>query len=217
MCEQTVYFEYSKEATAHLCAKDKQLAQAIEHIGPVKRAVTPDLFTALVHSIISQQISTKAAETICGRLKEKCPDVTPAALLSLPVRDIQSCGITMKKAEYIHDLAEKANAGAFDIRALKTMTDEQVVAELVKLKGVGVWTAEMLLIFSMRRPDILSYGDLAIQRGLKMLYRHRAITPALCQKYKRRYSPYASVASLYLWEIASGGYEAYPLPRQKGK
>ena len=92
------------------------------------------------------------------------------------------------------------------LKLLKTLSDEDVCKCLCKIKGIGIWTAEMLMIFSMQRPDILSYNDLAIIRGLKTLYRHKEITPAQFNKYKKRYSPYASVASLYLWEIAGGTY-----------
>ncbi|MDL2236921.1 DNA-3-methyladenine glycosylase [Christensenellaceae bacterium OttesenSCG-928-K19] len=214
MEQQPAFFEYGSDATDYLCGKDKALAAAIEHIGPVKRVITPDLFAALVNSILSQQISTRAAETVWARLLEKCGSITPGGVLALTVEEIQSCGMSMRKAEYIYELAKKTADGTFDIQALNSMTDVEVITTLVTLKGVGVWTAEMLLIFSMQRPDVLSYDDLAIQRGLKMLYRHRDITRKLYEKYKRRYSPYASIASLYLWEIASGNYDAYPLPQR---
>ena len=84
------------------------------------------------------------------------------------------------------------------------MSDAEVCRELTKLKGVGPWTAEMMLIFSLQRPDVVSYGDLAIQRGMRMLYRHRQLTPELFERYRRRYSPYGTVASLYLWATAGG-------------
>jgi DNA-3-methyladenine glycosylase II len=95
------------------------------------------------------------------------------------------------------------------------MADSEICKRLVEIKGIGVWTAEMLMTFSMQRPDILSWDDLAIHRGLRMLYRHRKITPALFAKYKRRYSPYASVASLYLWAIAGGACPSLTDPAQK--
>ena len=94
-----------------------------------------------------------------------------------------------------------------DLEALHTMSDEEVCRELSSLKGVGVWTAEMLMTFSMQRPDVFSFGDLAIHRGLRMLYHHRKIDKKLFEKYRRRYSPYGTVASLYLWAIAGGAIE----------
>ena len=103
---------------------------------------------------------------------------------------------------YIRGAAEKVSDGSIDIGALHSKSDKEVCKELVKIKGVGIWTAEMLMLFSMQRPDILSFGDLAILRGMRMLYHHRKITHELFQKYRRRYSPHSSVASLYLWAIA---------------
>ena len=97
--------------------------------------------------------------------------------------------------------------GTFDIQALYTMSDDEVCARLSELDGIGVWSAEMLMLFSMQRPDILSFGDLAIQRGLRMVYHHRKITRELFEKYRHRFSPYNSVASLYLWAVAGGAVE----------
>ena len=95
-------------------------------------------------------------------------------------------------------------SGEFDIDRIEGLSDDEVIGELVKLKGVGVWTAEMLLLFCLERPDVLSYDDLAIQRGLRMVYHHRKIDRKLFEKYRRRFSPYGSVASLYLWAAAGG-------------
>lgn len=95
-------------------------------------------------------------------------------------------------------------SGELDVEALRALPDEAVCAELSRLPGVGVWTAEMLMTFSLQRPNVMSYGDLAIQRGLRMLYRHRAIDRDRFEKYRRRYAPYATVASLYLWAVAGG-------------
>ena len=97
--------------------------------------------------------------------------------------------------------------GTFDIQALYTMSDDEVCARLSELDGIDVWSAEMLMLFSMQRPDILSFGDLAIQRGLRMVYHHRKITRELFEKYRHRFSPYNSVASLYLWAVAGGAIE----------
>ena len=198
------FFVYGEKELGALCRKDKTFAEAAGRIGEIRRAVTPDLFTALVNAIVGQQISSKAQKTIWKRVTDELTNVTPDSLVNLPVERIQQFGISMRKAGYIRDLAHRASSGGFDIHGLYELPDEQVISKLCQLNGVGVWTAEMLLLFSMQRPDVLSYGDLAIQRGLRTLYGHRAITRALFDKYKRRYSPHGSVASLYLWEIASG-------------
>ncbi|HHT68798.1 MAG TPA: DNA-3-methyladenine glycosylase 2 family protein [Firmicutes bacterium] len=211
------YFVYGATEIEHLASRDKKLGEAIEKIGPIKREVYPELFPALVQSIVGQQISTKAQETIWGRMQERFTPFTPDVLAKSPVEELQSCGISMRKAIYIHETAQAIVEGQVDLNAFSTMSDEDVCKELVKLKGIGIWTAEMLLTFSLQRPDIVSFGDLAIHRGMRMLYRHRKITPELFAKYKRRYSPHGTIASLYLWAIAGGALSELtdPAPRQK--
>lgn len=200
-------FIYGDTETAHLKSRDKTLGEAIEKIGLIRREVNPDLFSALVKSIIGQQISTKAQATIWKRMKDGFGKITPQAVLACSEAELQSCGITFRKAAYIRGAAERVLDGRLEIDALQSKSDAEVCAELVQFDGVGVWTAEMMMLFSMQRPDILSYGDLAIQRGMRMLYHHRKITRELFEKYRRRYSPYGSVASLYLWAIAGGAIE----------
>jgi len=208
-------FEYGEDAVRHLKRRDRRLGEAIDVIGPIRREVRPDLFAALVHSIVGQQISMKAQETVWRRIEEELGAVTPEAVAACSIEKLKSFGISFRKAQYIRDAAERVLDGRLNIAALYGMSDDEVYAELVRLSGVGVWTAEMLMLFSMQRPDILSYGDLAIQRGMRMLYRHREITRPLFEKYRRRYSPYGSVASLYLWAIAGGAIEGLTDPAAK--
>jgi len=200
-------FNYGDTETAHLRKRDKALGAAIDTIGPIRREVRPDLFSSLIRSIVGQQISSKAQATIWGRMTNGLVKITPQTILACTEAELQSYGISFKKASYIRGAAERAADGRLDIDALRTKSDAEVCEELVKIDGVGTWTAEMLMLFSMQRPDILSYGDLAILRGMRMLYRHEKITKQLFEKYRRRYSPYGSVASLYLWAIAGGAIE----------
>ena len=102
------------------------------------------------------------------------------------------------------DFAQKVQSGEFDIEALNTMTDQEAIAALSSLKGIGVWTAEMILLFCLQRPDIFSFGDLAIQRGLRMVYRHKTVPRERFERYRKRFSPYCSIASLYFWAVAGG-------------
>jgi DNA-3-methyladenine glycosylase II len=197
-------FVYGEKEIAHLKDRDKLLGSAIEEIGLIEREVHSDLFAALVNSVVGQQISTKAQQTIWGRMRAGLGMVTPEAILACPEAKLQSYGITFKKAAYIHGIAKSVLDGTLDISALRAKSDDEVCEALVRLPGIGVWTAEMLMLFSMQRPDILSYGDLAILRGMRMLYHHRKIPRPLFEKYRRRYAPYGSVASLYLWAIAGG-------------
>ncbi|MDR1348214.1 MAG: DNA-3-methyladenine glycosylase [Prevotellaceae bacterium] len=202
-----VYFQYGEKEIAHLKKVDMKLAEVIDRVGMIQRPVIPDLFPALVHSIVGQQISTKAHQTVWERMSKELGEISPEIIDSLPLETLQQFGITFKKAAYIKSAARKIVTGEFDINALRSMSDEEVRLKLSELDGIGVWTAEMLMIFSMQRPNVLSYGDLAIQRGLRMLYHHREIDKATFNRYWKRYTPYASVASLYLWAVAGGAVE----------
>ena len=211
------FFQYGETEISYLKQADKRLAEVIERIGMVKRRVIPDLFAALVHSIVGQQISTKAHETIWQRIETRLGQVTPEAVDRLSLGELQKLGISFRKAAYIRNAAKKVLDGTFDIQALYSMNDADVCARLSELEGIGVWSAEMLMLFSMQRPDVLSFGDLAIQRGLRMIYHHRKITRELYEKYRRRFSPYNSVASLYLWAVAGGAIEGMKDYAPKGK
>ena len=195
------YFEYGEKEINYLCKKDKKLKAAIEQIGIIKREVNPDLFSALIKSVVGQQISNKAAATVCSKLNDLC-GFKAEKLHKLPVEQIQSCGMTMRKAEYIKGIAESAANNSIDFDTLKQKPDNEVIDILTKINGVGVWTAEMLLIFSLMRPNVVSFGDLAIRRGMMILYGHKELTKERFLRYAKRYSPYGSVASLYLWELS---------------
>ena len=200
----SVYFAYGEAELDYLRKKDKRLAAVIDRVGHIDRAVDPDLFYSVIHHIIGQQISTKAQATIWQRMQDALGEVNAETVLAAGVPRLQSLGMTFRKAEYITDFAGKIHTGAFDLDTVEHMSDEDAIRELSALKGIGVWTAEMILLFCMQRPDIFSYDDLAIQRGLRMVYHHRSIDRKLFEKYRRRFSPYGSVASLYLWAVAGG-------------
>lgn len=198
------YFPYGEKELAYLRKKDKKLSAVIDRVGHIERAVDDDLFSAVVHHIVGQQISTKAQATVWARVQNALGTVDAEHVLGYGEANLQSLGISFRKAEYITDFAEKVHTGAFDLDAVAHMDDADAIRALSSLKGIGVWTAEMILLFCLQRPDILSYDDLAIQRGLRMVYHHRAIDRRLFEKYRRRYSPYGSVASLYLWAVSGG-------------
>lgn len=198
------YFPYGEQELNYLRKKDKRLAAIIEQVGFVQVPVTPDLFEALTDSIIGQQISIKAQASIQRRFKERLGGaVKPAAVLALPVEELRACGMSERKATYIRRAAERIANGEFSMEALRAMDDESLCQQLMTLDGVGRWTAEMLMI-DLLRPDVFSFGDLGIQRGLRTLYHHRRITPELFAKYRRRFSPYGTVASFYIWEAGRG-------------
>lgn len=199
-----MYFAYGEEEITYLSGKNPRLGEAIRQIGHIEREIDPDLFSSVVHHIVGQQISTKAQATIWNRMRETFDVIDAEHILDAGVPRLQSFGISFRKAEYILDFASKVHAGEFDLEKIRELSDEEAIRELSRLKGIGVWTAEMLLLFCLQRPNVFSYDDLAIQRGLRMLYHHRKITRELFEKYHRCFSPYCSTASLYLWAIAGG-------------
>lgn len=202
-----MYFKYDETETEYLKRKCKKLAFVIDKIGHINRNIDKDLFSAVVHHIVGQQISTKAQETIWRRIQNGLEVVNAQTILDAGIDKLQSFGITFKKAEYITDFANKVQNGEFDLEAVWHMSDEDVIKKLSSLKGIGVWTAEMLLLFCMERKNVFSYNDLAIQRGIRMVYHHKKITKPLFEKYRKRFTPYCSVASLYFWEVAGGAIE----------
>lgn len=210
-------FQYGEKEIDYLRSRDPRMAEVIDKIGVVRRRVIPDVFAALVHSIVGQQISTKAHESIWRKVEERVGEVSPKNILAISPELLQSVGISFRKVEYIRDAARRFESGEFDVLSFDSMSDEQVIEKLTQLKGVGVWSAEMLMLFSMQRPDVLSFGDLAILRGLRMIYHHRRIDRRLFEKYRRRFSPCNSVASLYLWAVAGGAIEGMKdyAPKQK--
>lgn len=212
-----MYFDYGVREVDYLKARDRVLGEVIDQVGHVEREVDPDLFSAVVHHIVGQQISTKAQATIWARMRERLGEVNARTVAAAGTAALQSVGISLRKAEYIQDFAGKVNSGAFDLQRVAALPDSEAIEALIALKGVGVWTAEMILLFCLQRPDIFSFDDLAIQRGLRMVYRHRKIDRKLFEKYRRRFSPYGSVASLYLWAVAGGAIPGKkdPAPRPK--
>ncbi|MDI6813686.1 MAG: DNA-3-methyladenine glycosylase [Desulfitobacteriaceae bacterium] len=197
-----MFFEYGQKEIDYLKHRDKKLGAAIDMIGLIKREITPDPFTALVSSVVSQQISNKAAATVWNRLQTLLGNITPESIAQTERSAIQGCGMSERKAGYIKGIADAATSGIVDFNGLHTLTDEEIIKRVSSLRGVGVWTAEMLLIFSLCRPDVVSYKDLAICRGMMNLYGLDEFPKETFERYRKRYSPYGSVASLYLWALS---------------
>ncbi len=208
-------FEYGEAELSRLRKKDKRLAEAIDRIGRVEREVDPDLFSSVMHHIIGQQISTKAQATVWRRMQDTLGTVNAETVLGAGTERLQALGMTFRKAGYLVDFAEKVRSGAFDVERIESLSDDEATRVLSALKGIGVWTAEMILLFCLQRRDVFSYDDFAIRRGLRMLYRHRQIDRTRFEKYRRRFSPDCSVASLYLWAVAGGALPELNDPAQK--
>ncbi len=197
------FFRYGRREIEYLKSKDEKMAQLIDSAGMIERRTNPDLYRALVDSIIGQQISTAAHNTIRKRVQDKFGALTAQKVAAIPDEELKSIGISWRKVGYIKDFTDKILSGDFDISRLYDMGDEEVISQLVSLKGVGRWTAEMLLTFSMERPDVLSYGDLAIRRGVMKLYNLQELTEEQFHRLTDKFSPYRTTAALYFWYYAN--------------
>ena len=195
-----------QRAIRHLKRVDPVLGEIIERVGPCKIQYAEPDFETLVRSIVFQQLSGKAARTIFARLKGALGDgsrMAPREVLSLTFEEMQGLGLSRQKAKYLRDLAEKSQAGLIDFPRLAELSDEEVIQRLTIVKGIGVWTAHMFLIFALRRPDILATGDLGIRSAIRRVYRLRKLpTPARVERLGTRWHPYCSVACWYLWRSA---------------
>jgi DNA-3-methyladenine glycosylase II len=186
-----------------LLRRDPVLAALIRKHGAcgLAAAQRADHFTALIRAITGQQLSTKAAATIFGRLVALMPaGVTPLALSSLADEQLRSVGMSRQKVAYFRDLCEKVHSGALPLDSLEAMTDEEVITALTAVKGIGRWSAEMFLMFRLHRPDVLPVDDLGIVNAVKSVYRLRKKPTAdRIRKIGESWRPYRSVASWYLW------------------
>ena len=196
------FFEYGEKEITYLKNKCPKMAKVIDRTGNLQRELEPKLFKALVSSIVSQQISIKAAATVFSRLEELVKEITYDNILSKTDDEIKACGLSYRKVGYLKGLCEAVSNGDLALEKLPCMTDEEIISELVKLNGIGVWSAEMFLIHSLRRADILSYGDLVIRKGIMKLHGLEKISAKEFQEYKKLYSPYGSIAAFYLWHLA---------------
>lgn len=198
-----MFFSYGRAETDYLSARDPVLGAAIARIGHIDREVFPDLFEALINSIAGQQISGKALATVWARLCAAVGAVTPENLLAAGEERLRACGFSGRKVNYMLSAARAVADGALDIHSLVEKDDQEVIRTLTTLPGVGRWTAEMLLTFSLQRPDVLAYDDFGIRKGLCRLYGLDSVSKAQFAAYRARYAPYATVAALYLWHIAA--------------
>ncbi|MCL1991156.1 MAG: DNA-3-methyladenine glycosylase [Defluviitaleaceae bacterium] len=198
-----VFFEYGETELTHLKKACPKLAAVINEAGMLKREVALDLFKSLISGIISQQISTKAAVTVFARVEVLVGRLTADNILAQTDEALQACGLSYRKVGYIKGICEAVKSGSLDLESLVHLTDEEVVAKLVALKGIGVWSAEMFLLFSLQRLDVLSYGDLVIRKGIMQLYDLDDLSKKEFDVYRKLYAPYGSIASLYLWELAN--------------
>ncbi|MBI4568218.1 MAG: DNA-3-methyladenine glycosylase 2 family protein [Planctomycetes bacterium] len=199
-----------KVAAAHLCRVDGALAPWVRRLGPAPLRRQGPAFPSLCKSIIAQQLSAKAAGTIIARFfalfgnppGARRPVATPQQVRAASPRRLRAAGVSRQKADYLRSLATAFDSGRVNPRRFARMNDEAVIAELTSVRGVGVWTAEMFLIFVLGRPDVFSCGDLALRAGIARIDGVAPATPAAAAARAEPWAPWRSVASLYLWQIA---------------
>lgn len=199
-----MYYKYGDKEKEYLSRKDPRLGLLIDHIGHIERRVNPDIYSSIIHQIVSQQISSGARDTIWTRFEERLGRVELNSVLSLSEGEIQAMGMSNRKARYILDFSTKVKEEVVNLKELHYMKDEEVIESLCQVKGIGPWTAQMTLIFSMERPDVISYGDFAIRKGMMLLYGLDELSKKKFNQIASAYSPYSTVASLYLWEASRG-------------
>jgi len=195
-----------KRAIEHLKRADPILAAVITRVGPFKLNYRAPTFETLVRSIAFQQLNGRAAATIFQRLVDACGGaITPAALEKLSDADLRKVGMSKQKSSYLRDLAHKTNTGEIDFARLPELPDEEVVANLTKVKGIGVWSAQMFLMFALRRPNVMPTADFGINMALRKHYRMRKMPkPKRVLQISKNWHPYCSYACYYLWRSMDG-------------
>jgi DNA-3-methyladenine glycosylase II len=190
-----------RKAIDHLRKSDPVMAGIIDQVGSYRVQYNEPTFHTLAESILYQQLNGKAAATIFKRFTDAAGDpLTPEGILKLTDAEMRAVGLSRQKTSYLRDLSAKTAAGLMEFERMPDLPEEEVIAHLTQVKGVGVWTAHMFLMFSLRRPDILPTGDYGIQAAIKKHYKKRKWPkPAVMEKIAKPWSPYRSVACWYLW------------------
>ena len=187
-------------ALRYLRRVDPIMGETISRVGPFAMKVQRPRFAMLIRSIISQQISTSAARTVRQRLIRTAGTLTPANIATLSMKQLRAAGLSERKAEFVRDLANKVLNGDLRLRSMGRLSDEEIIAELTQVRGIGVWTAQMFLMFALQRPDVFPIGDLGIRNGMVRLYGlNERPDDTTLHAIANAWSPFASVASWYCW------------------
>jgi len=190
-----------RKAVNHLKKSDPVLRAIIDRVGPCRMEFGEPQFHSLAEAIVYQQLNGKAAVTIFKRFAALAGEpLTPAGILKLTNEQMRAVGLSKQKSAYLRDLAERAVRGDLDFSRLPKMKDDDVIQHLTQVKGIGVWTAHMFLMFTLRRPNVLPTGDFGIQTAIKKHYNKRKLPkPKQMEKIAKSWEPYRSVACWYLW------------------
>ena len=192
--------EYWAEACAHLSRKDRVMKKLIPQHGDVRLESRGDAFVTLARSIVGQQISVKAAQSVWEKFSKLSRKLTPAGVLKLKVDDMRAAGLSARKVEYLVDLALHFDSGTVHVKEWQDMDDESIIAELVAIRGIGRWTAEMFLIFHLMRPNVLPLDDVGLINGISRNYfSGEPVSRSDAREVAQAWSPYCTVATWYIW------------------
>ena len=196
--------DYWDEACRHLAKRDRVMKKLIPQFGEARLQSRGDAFTTLARSIVGQQISVKAAQSVWDRFAALLPGpatrIQPSAVMALPVDDLRAAGLSARKVEYLNDLARHFEAGSVHVKQWTQMDDEAIIDELVAIRGIGRWTAEMFLIFHLMRPNVMPLDDLGLLKGISVNYfSGEPVSRAEAREVGEAWSPFRSVATWYIW------------------
>lgn len=202
---KTITIKINDEKIKTLCEIDPVLGKLISVVGDYELVIGGEHYESLVQKIVGQQLSVKAASTIWSRVAELAPVVEPEKVQLLEEDALRSVGVSRPKIKYIRDLTEKVLSGELDLRNLDALDDEEVILNLTKVKGIGRWSAEMFLIFSLGRENIFSFLDVGLRRGIKWLYQIQDEEIESLEVIEK-WAPHKTIASLYLWEVVNQNF-----------
>ena len=198
-------------ALRHLSHVDKRMEKLIDKFGPPNFNRMNNYYESLIRSIVYQQLSGKAASIIYERFLDLFVfDIYPEPkdILAVSIETLRSSGLSYQKVNYIRDLSEKWQDGTMNLTDIDSMTDEEISSELIKVKGIGQWTADMFLMFTLGRPDVFPFGDLGIQKGVMILTNmNRLPTQKEMERKTKKWQPYRTVAAWYLWKLVDGPFK----------
>jgi 3-methyladenine DNA glycosylase/8-oxoguanine DNA glycosylase len=196
------FIKVTQEAMDYLSVKDPILGSFIRKTGSISRGTLEDPYLSTLDCIIAQQVSGKAAQSIGKKVFDRFPDGHPQAILEASIEELRSLGLSGSKASYLKNIAQTKIDGSVRWNDLDSFTTQEIIEELIAIKGVGLWTVQMVLIFSLKRMDVMSYDDLAIRRGIMRLYHLDKVTKDFFSELYERYAPYQTYASFYIWEAS---------------
>lgn len=198
----------TKDSLDYLSRQDAVLGEIIQKYDILDLELRDDLFSSLVSTIIGQQLSNKAADTITARVRQAVGDFTAKNFVSADVSELRKCGVSNQKLSYIIDLADKILSEEIDLESFKCLDDDKLIASLQRIKGIGKWSAEMTALFSLGRMNIFCYEDVALRNAVIKFHNYKTLSPRRFEILRNKYKPYCSIASVYYYHAYDNGFRS---------